>query len=36
MLEAGDSAGIEQLFASEFAGEVTLADLDIGLPKGTS
>ena len=36
MLEAGDDAGIEQLLASEFTGEVTLADLDIGLPKGTS
>ncbi len=36
MLEAGDSAGIEQLLASEFAGEVTLADLDIDLPKGPS
>jgi precorrin-2 dehydrogenase/sirohydrochlorin ferrochelatase len=36
MLEAGDSAGVEQLLATEFTGEVTLADLDISLPKGTS
>ena len=36
MLEAGDRTGVEQLLASQFAGEVTLADLDISLPKGTS
>lgn len=36
MLEAGDRTGIEQLLASQFAGEVSLADLDISLPKGTS
>ena len=36
MLEAGDNTGIEQLLAAQFAGEVTMADLDISLPKGTS
>ena len=36
MLEAGDSTGIEQLLTAQFAGEVTMADLGISLPKGTS
>ena len=36
MLETGDRTGIEQLLLSQFAGEVTMADLDISLPKGAS
>lgn len=36
MLEAENIAGIEQLLKRQFAGEVTLADLDIRLSKGTS
>ena len=36
MLESGDRTGIEQLFASQFAGKVTLDDLEICLPKGLS
>ena len=36
MLESGDQAGIERLLASQFAGQVTLADLEISLPKGVS
>lgn len=36
LLETGDRAGIEALFAAEFAGAVTLADIDISLPKGAS
>ena len=36
LLESGDRTGIEQLLTSEFAGEVTLTDLDISLPKGAS
>lgn len=36
MLETEDQAGLADLFASQFAGNVSLTDFDISLPKGAS
>lgn len=36
MLETGDRTGLEELFASQFAGTVSLTDFDISLPKGAT